>query len=216
MFYLMLNSGVLILKVVIFSFYFSWELLTLNEPRCILYLGFDFLTFFDYCLAIFEIWEINFWRWLLMPKQLHNIRPMVLALHTKLLTLQILTELWAPHALTGWSVWSLWRSATSVTLIYSYLLTYINFGCISCRSSFAINSWGGQMRNGMVECSVCHSKLVSPTTKTVSRAYDRYRSKVSSKHRALNVLLVVGDCILVGFQVISTFRSLVIIRSGFT
>ena len=57
------------------------------------------------------------------------------------------------------------------------------------------------MQNGMVECSVCHSKLLSPTSKTISRAYDRHRSDVSSKSRVLNVLLVVGDCILVGLQV---------------
>lgn len=57
------------------------------------------------------------------------------------------------------------------------------------------------MKNGVVECSVCHSKLVSPTTKTVSRAYDRYKSRVSSKQRALNIALVVGDCMLVGLQV---------------
>uniref|UniRef100_A0A5B6ZI28 Putative CMP-sialic acid transporter 2 n=1 Tax=Davidia involucrata TaxID=16924 RepID=A0A5B6ZI28_DAVIN len=63
------------------------------------------------------------------------------------------------------------------------------------------------MKNGMIECSVCHSKLVSPTTKTVSKAYDRHRSKISSKHRALNILLVVGDCILVGLQPILVFMS---------
>ncbi|XP_010258594.1 PREDICTED: CMP-sialic acid transporter 4-like [Nelumbo nucifera] len=63
------------------------------------------------------------------------------------------------------------------------------------------------MKNGMIECSVCHSKLVSPTSKTVSRAYDRHRSKLSSKYRALNVLLVVGDCILVGLQPILVFMS---------
>lgn len=57
-------------------------------------------------------------------------------------------------------------------------------------------------KNGMIECSVCHSKLVSPTTKTISRAYDRHKSRISSKQRALNFLLVGGDCILVGFQVI--------------
>ncbi|XVF76920.1 hypothetical protein PTKIN_Ptkin13bG0306100 [Pterospermum kingtungense] len=56
------------------------------------------------------------------------------------------------------------------------------------------------MKNGMIECSVCHSKLVSPTTRGVSRAYDRHKSRVSSKQYALNVFLVVGDCILVGFQ----------------
>lgn len=67
------------------------------------------------------------------------------------------------------------------------------------------------MNNGMVECSVCHSKLVYPPTKAVSKAYDRYRSKVSSKQRFLNVLLVVGDCMLVGLQVYSsTFLFLII------
>ncbi|GMY32358.1 CMP-sialic acid transporter 2-like [Fagus crenata] len=63
------------------------------------------------------------------------------------------------------------------------------------------------MKNGVVECSVCHSKLVSPTTKTVSRAYDRYKSRVSSKQRALNIALVVGDCVLVGFQPILVYMS---------
>ncbi|KAK7844170.1 CMP-sialic acid transporter 2 [Quercus suber] len=63
------------------------------------------------------------------------------------------------------------------------------------------------MKNGVVECSVCHSKLVSPTTKTVSRAYDRYKSRVSSKQRALNIALVVGDCMLVGLQPILVYMS---------
>ncbi|PSS24087.1 CMP-sialic acid transporter 3 like [Actinidia chinensis var. chinensis] len=63
------------------------------------------------------------------------------------------------------------------------------------------------MKDGMIECSVCHSKLVSPNTKAVSRAYDKYRSKISSKQRALNILLVVGDCILVGLQPILVFMS---------
>ncbi|XP_015572196.1 CMP-sialic acid transporter 4 isoform X1 [Ricinus communis] len=58
----------------------------------------------------------------------------------------------------------------------------------------------------MIECSVCHSKI-SPTSKTVSRAYDRHRSDVSSKTRALNILLVVGDCILVGLQPILVYMS---------
>ncbi|KAJ9558832.1 hypothetical protein OSB04_013446, partial [Centaurea solstitialis] len=52
--------------------------------------------------------------------------------------------------------------------------------------------------NGMIECSVCHSKLVKPSTKTVSRAYDQHRSKISKKQRALNVMLVVGDCMWMG------------------
>lgn len=59
------------------------------------------------------------------------------------------------------------------------------------------------MKNGTLECSVCHSKLVSPNSKTYSKAYDRHKIRVSSKQRALNVLLVVGDCVLVGLQVIS-------------
>ncbi|XP_030470302.1 CMP-sialic acid transporter 3 [Syzygium oleosum] len=63
------------------------------------------------------------------------------------------------------------------------------------------------MKNGILECSVCHSRLVSPSSKTVSRAYDRHKSTVSSKQRALNVLLVVGDCILVGLQPILVYMS---------
>ncbi|KAK4356758.1 hypothetical protein RND71_022368 [Anisodus tanguticus] len=63
------------------------------------------------------------------------------------------------------------------------------------------------MKNGMAECAVCHSKLVSPTVKTISRAYDRHRSKISSKQRALNVFLVVGDCMLVGLQPVLVFMS---------
>ncbi|XVE76655.1 hypothetical protein DITRI_Ditri12bG0191300 [Diplodiscus trichospermus] len=63
------------------------------------------------------------------------------------------------------------------------------------------------MKNGMIECSVCHSKLVSPATKGVSRAYDRHKSRVSSKQRALNVFLVIGDCVLVGFQPILVYMS---------
>jgi hypothetical protein len=56
----------------------------------------------------------------------------------------------------------------------------------------------------MIECSVCHSKISANNnnSKAVARAYDRHRSDVSSKTRFLNVLLVVGDCILVGLQVI--------------
>lgn len=64
------------------------------------------------------------------------------------------------------------------------------------------------MKNGVIECSVCHSKLgLSPTARAVSRAYDRHRSKMSSKFRALNVLLVVGDCILIGLQPILVYMS---------
>ncbi|XWS65232.1 hypothetical protein CRYUN_Cryun05aG0074600 [Craigia yunnanensis] len=59
----------------------------------------------------------------------------------------------------------------------------------------------------MIECSVCHSKIASPNSKTISRAYDRHRSHVSSKTRLLNVLLVGGDCVLVGFQPILVYMS---------
>ncbi|AQK72431.1 CMP-sialic acid transporter 3 [Zea mays] len=62
-------------------------------------------------------------------------------------------------------------------------------------------------RNGVVECSVCHSRVVVPSPRSVSRAYDKHRSKMSSKFRALNVFLVVGDCILVGLQPILVFMS---------
>ncbi|KAL6499905.1 CMP-sialic acid transporter 3 [Orobanche gracilis] len=63
------------------------------------------------------------------------------------------------------------------------------------------------MMSGMIECSVCHSKIVNPSTKTVARAYDRHRSKISAKQRAVNFLLVGGDCVLVGFQPILVYMS---------
>ncbi|EHA8589063.1 putative CMP-sialic acid transporter 4 [Cocos nucifera] len=69
------------------------------------------------------------------------------------------------------------------------------------------NKFSAEMKNGMIECSVCHSKLLSPSPRTVSRAYDRHRSKISSRARALNVLLVVGDCIFVGLQPILVYMS---------
>ncbi|GAB2233301.1 hypothetical protein Droror1_Dr00002521 [Drosera rotundifolia] len=62
------------------------------------------------------------------------------------------------------------------------------------------------MENGIVECSVCHSKL-KPGSKTVSKAYDRHRIKISSKQKALNIALVVGDCMLVGLQPILVYMS---------
>ncbi|RZR95081.1 hypothetical protein BHM03_00023888 [Ensete ventricosum] len=64
------------------------------------------------------------------------------------------------------------------------------------------------LKNGMVECSVCHSKIASPSPRSVSRAYDKHRSKVSSRYRALKFLLVAGDCILVGLQCLSRFCNL--------
>ncbi|KAG7013885.1 CMP-sialic acid transporter 3 [Cucurbita argyrosperma subsp. argyrosperma] len=63
------------------------------------------------------------------------------------------------------------------------------------------------MKNGMIECCVCHSPLVSPTSKGISRAYDQHKIRISSKQRALNTLLVVGDCILVGMQPILVYMS---------
>ncbi|XP_065021310.1 CMP-sialic acid transporter 4-like isoform X2 [Musa acuminata AAA Group] len=63
------------------------------------------------------------------------------------------------------------------------------------------------LQNGMIECSVCHSKLVSPSPRSVSRAYDKHRTRVSSKTCPLNFLLVVGDCILVGLQPILVYMS---------
>lgn len=56
-------------------------------------------------------------------------------------------------------------------------------------------------RNGVMECSVCHSKVVAGTPRSISRAYDKHKSKISSKQRVLNFLLVSGDCVLVGLQV---------------
>ncbi|KAH8484218.1 hypothetical protein H0E87_028595 [Populus deltoides] len=50
-------------------------------------------------------------------------------------------------------------------------------------------------------------KLVSPNSRTYSKAYDRHKIRVSSKQRALNVLLVVGDCVLVGLQPILVYMS---------
>ncbi|KAI4370411.1 hypothetical protein MLD38_018765 [Melastoma candidum] len=61
--------------------------------------------------------------------------------------------------------------------------------------------------NGIVECSVCHSRLVPPGNRGVSRAYDRHKITVSSKQHVLNILLVVGDCVLVGLQPILVYMS---------
>jgi hypothetical protein len=89
---------------------------------------------------------------------------------------------------------------------YFSALTFFPF--FLCRFDFvkSVEVWGGRrepMKNGALECSVCHSKLVSPNSRTYSKAYDRHKNRVSSKQRALKVLLVVGDCVLVGLQVIS-------------
>ncbi|KAM0911855.1 hypothetical protein ACQ4PT_013207 [Festuca glaucescens] len=60
-------------------------------------------------------------------------------------------------------------------------------------------------RNGTLECSVCHSKVVAPSPRSISRAYDKHKSKISSKQRVLTFLLVSGDCVLVGLQPILVF-----------
>jgi drug/metabolite transporter (DMT)-like permease len=60
-------------------------------------------------------------------------------------------------------------------------------------------------RNGALECSVCHSKVVAPSPRSISRAYDKHKSKISSKQRVLTFLLVAGDCVLVGLQPILVF-----------
>jgi hypothetical protein len=60
-------------------------------------------------------------------------------------------------------------------------------------------------RNGALECSVCHSKVVAPSPRSISRAYDKHKSKISSKQRVLTFLLVSGDCVLVGLQPILVF-----------
>jgi hypothetical protein len=52
--------------------------------------------------------------------------------------------------------------------------------------------------NWEVECSVCHAMVPVPTA--VSKAYDSHRSTVSSRQRALNMVLVSGDCVLAGLQ----------------
>ncbi|KQK00239.1 CMP-sialic acid transporter 5 [Brachypodium distachyon] len=62
-------------------------------------------------------------------------------------------------------------------------------------------------RNGVTECTVCRSRLVVPSPRSVSRAYDKHHNKISSKFRALKFLLVVGDCMLVGLQPILVFMS---------
>ncbi|CAL9772481.1 unnamed protein product [Musa acuminata subsp. burmannicoides] len=63
------------------------------------------------------------------------------------------------------------------------------------------------LEDGMIECSNCHSKLPAPGGKGISRAFDKNRNKTPPKHRALKVLLVAGDCILVGLQPILVYMS---------
>ena len=109
---------------------------------------------------------------------------------------------WITYTLFGLLTLSLWLvgmfNLQFIQGWWWFLIDFCFVDTILCR----VWQFGGKsMKNGVVECSVCHSKLVSPTTKTVSRAYDRYKSRVSSKQRALNIALVVGDCVLVGFQV---------------
>uniref|UniRef100_A0A0D9V919 Uncharacterized protein n=1 Tax=Leersia perrieri TaxID=77586 RepID=A0A0D9V919_9ORYZ len=58
-----------------------------------------------------------------------------------------------------------------------------------------------------VECRVCHARVPVPAAAAagVSKAYDSHRSTVSSRQRALNVLLVSGDCVLAGLQPILVY-----------
>ncbi|KAJ6322529.1 hypothetical protein OIU77_012382 [Salix suchowensis] len=60
-----------------------------------------------------------------------------------------------------------------------------------------------------IECSACRSKIPANNnnSKAVARAYVRHRSDVSYKTRFLNLLLVVGDCSLVGLQPILVYMS---------
>ncbi|XP_020595603.1 CMP-sialic acid transporter 4-like isoform X1 [Phalaenopsis equestris] len=63
------------------------------------------------------------------------------------------------------------------------------------------------LKNGVIECSFCHSKMLSPNSRAISKAYDRHHSNLSSKFRALNFLLVIGDCFLVGLQPVLVYMS---------
>ncbi|KAL0775538.1 hypothetical protein Bca101_040690 [Brassica carinata] len=81
-------------------------------------------------------------------------------------------------------------------------LTFLSYGF---SSQARIVSFGGErlMKNGMAECSVCRSRSI----KAIARAYDNRKIRVSSKQRALNVFLVVGDCMLVGLQPVLVYMS---------
>ncbi|GER27865.1 UDP-galactose transporter [Striga asiatica] len=112
---------------------------------------------------------------------------------------------------------TIWEACSDLAAVVIHTLSpNINQQRISTTGIFVAFHEGGLMKNGMIECSVCHSKLVSPSTKTISRAYDRHRIKVSSKQRALNFLLVGGDCVLVGLQPILVFMSKVDGRFNFS
>ncbi|KAL0671778.1 hypothetical protein Bca4012_034482 [Brassica carinata] len=78
-------------------------------------------------------------------------------------------------------------------------------GPLRFSSQARIVSFGGErlMKNGMAECSVCRSRSI----KAIARAYDNRKIRVSSKQRALNVFLVVGDCMLVGLQPVLVYMS---------
>ncbi|KAJ8467433.1 hypothetical protein OPV22_029985 [Ensete ventricosum] len=81
---------------------------------------------------------------------------------------------------------------------------------ISSDRHFVNGCWVGSfllLGERMIECNFCHSKFPLPASKTVSRAYDNHKNKISSKQRALHVMLVVGDCILVGLQPILVYMS---------
>jgi hypothetical protein len=68
-----------------------------------------------------------------------------------------------------------------------------------------LRSWeniGSAEMNGVVECKICGSKL-----RPVSKAYDRQHSVKQPNWRALNVLLVLGDCTLIALQPILVYMS---------
>ncbi|KAF3652480.1 CMP-sialic acid transporter 2 [Capsicum annuum] len=59
----------------------------------------------------------------------------------------------------------------------------------------------------LVNLFLASNLVVSPSEKTVLKAYDRHWSDVSVKTRAFNVFLVVGDYVLVGLQPILVYMS---------
>ncbi|KAJ3678143.1 hypothetical protein LUZ60_001946 [Juncus effusus] len=53
----------------------------------------------------------------------------------------------------------------------------------------------------MDECNICNSKILSPVSNKVTKAY----TSLTTKQRALKILMVLGDCILVGLQPILVY-----------
>ncbi|WOL03657.1 CMP-sialic acid transporter 5 [Canna indica] len=59
-------------------------------------------------------------------------------------------------------------------------------------------------KEGMTDCHACRSKVLR---RSFSKAYDSHKNRASSKQRALNFMLVMGDCIFVGLQPILVYMS---------